>query len=76
MSSFIGFGMKKGILFSAKGKKIDTAMITEDILRRSKLVNIIRIGYDAYKAQELTSILKSVGARNVLTPFSQTYGNF
>ena len=45
-------------------------------MRRSKLVNIVRIGYDAYKAQELTSILKSVGARNVLTPFSQTYGNF
>lgn len=67
---------EKGYLIFCKGQKIDTAMITEDILRRSKLVNIIRIGYDAYKAQELTSILKSVGARNVLTPFSQTYGNF
>ncbi len=65
-----------GHLKLCKGQKIDTAMITEDILRRSKLVNIVRIGYDAYKAQELTSILKSVGARNVLTPFSQTYGNF
>lgn len=67
---------EKGYLKLCKGKKIDTALITEDILRRSKLVNIVRIGYDAYKAQELTSILKSVGARNVLTPFSQTYGNF
>ncbi len=67
---------EKGHLKFCKGQKIDTAMITEDILRRSKLVNIVRIGYDAYKAQELTSILKSVGARNVLTPFSQTYGNF
>ncbi len=67
---------EKGYLKFCKGQKIDTAMITEDILRRSKLVNIIRIGYDAYKAQELTSILKSVGAKNVLTPFSQTYGSF
>lgn len=65
---------EKGYLKFCKGQKIDTAMITEDILRRSKLVNIIRIGYDAYKAQELTSILKSVGAKNVLTPFCQTYG--
>ena len=67
---------EKGYLKFCKGQKIDTAMITEDILRRSRLVNIIRIGYDAYKAQELTSILKTVGAKNVLTPFSQTYGNF
>lgn len=67
---------EKGYLILCKGKKIDTALITEDIIRRSKLVTIVRIGYDAYKAQELTSILKSVGARNVLTPFSQTYGNF
>lgn len=67
---------EKGYLNFCKGDKIDTAAITEDILRRSKCVNIVRIGYDAYKAQELTSILKTVGARNVLTPFSQTYGSF
>lgn len=67
---------EKGYLRFCKGQKIDTAMITEDILTRSKQVNIIRIGYDAYKAQELTSILKSVGAKNVLMPFSQTYGSF
>ncbi len=66
----------QGHLRLCKGQRIDTSMITEDILRRSKLVNIVRIGYDAYKAQELTSILKTVGARNVLTPFSQTYGSF
>ncbi len=67
---------EKGYLRLCRGQKIDTAMITEDILRRSKQLNIIRIGYDAYKAQELTSILKTVGARNVLMPFSQTYGSF
>ena len=67
---------EKGYLQLCKGQRIDVARITEDILRRSKTVNIIRIGYDAYKAQELTSILKSVGGRNVLTPYSQTYGSF
>lgn len=66
----------KGYLKFCNGQRIDTSMITEDILRRSGIVNIIRIGYDAYKAQELTSILKSVGGRNVLTPYSQTYGSF
>ena len=66
----------KGHLQFCKGQKIDVAQIAEDILRRSKKVNIIRIGYDKYKAQDLTSILSSVGARNVLTPYSQTYGSF
>ena len=66
----------KGYLQFCKGQKIDVAQIAEDILRRSKKANIIRIGYDKYKAQDLTSILSSVGARNVLTPYSQTYGSF
>lgn len=66
----------KGHLQFCKGQKIDVAQIAEDILRRSKKVSIIRIGYDKYKAQDLTSILSSVGARNVLTPYSQTYSSF
>lgn len=66
----------EGYLKFCKGDKIDVAQITEDILRRAKKINIIRIGYDAYKAQQLVSILSSVGARNVLTPYSQTYGSF
>lgn len=66
----------QGHLQFCKGQKIDVAQIAEDILRRSQKVNIIRIGYDKYKAQDLTSILSSVGARNVLTPYSQTYGSF
>lgn len=67
---------EKGYLQFCKGQKIDVRMITEDILRRGKIVNIIRIGYDAYKAKDLVSVLSSVGARNVLTPYSQTYGSF
>ena len=50
--------------------------IADDIIRRSKKVNIIRIGYDAYKSQELVNILASVGNRAVLQPYSQTTGSF
>lgn len=67
---------KKGYLKFCKGQKIDVKMIAEDIIRRSKILNIIRIGYDAYKSQELVSILTTVGARDQLMAYSQTYGSF
>lgn len=66
----------QGHLRLCKGEKIDVKMIADDILRRSKIVNIIRIGYDGYKSQELVGILATVGGKGVLTPFSQTYGSF
>ncbi len=66
----------QGWLRLCEGARIDVQMIAEDILRRSAKVRIIRIGYDAWKSQELVNILSSVGAKGVLTPFSQTYGNF
>ncbi len=65
-----------GWLRLCKGNRIDVQQIAEDILRRSEQVHIIRIGYDAWKSQELVNILSSIGAKGVLTPFSQTYGNF
>lgn len=67
---------EKGYLKFCKGKKIDVRMIADDIIARSKKLHIIRIGYDAYKSQELVNILATVGARNVLIPYSQTYGSF
>lgn len=67
---------EKGYLKLCKGDKIDVKQIAGDVLARSKTLNIIRIGYDAYKAQELVNILASVGARYVLTPYRQTYGSF
>lgn len=65
-----------GALRLCRGDCIDVKMIADDILRRSQVVHIIRIGYDAYKSQELVNILSSIGAKNVLTPYSQTYGSF
>lgn len=67
---------ERGYLKFCHGSMIDVRMIAEDIIRRSKTVNIIRIGYDAYKSQELVNILASVGARNQLLSYSQTYGSF
>lgn len=67
---------EKGYLTLCKGQNIDVKLIADDIIRRSKIVNIICIGYDSYKSQELVNILSTVGARDVLTPFRQTYGNF
>lgn len=67
---------EKGHLRLCRGDRIDVKLIADDILRRSRSLSIIRIGYDAYKSQELVSILSSVGARAVLQPYSQTYGSF
>lgn len=65
-----------GHLHLCNGDKIDVKQIATDILTRSKLLSIVRIGYDAYKAQDLVGYLASVGASTILQPYSQTYGSF
>lgn len=65
-----------GHLKFCKGDKIDVKQIANDILERRKKLKIIRIGYDAYKSQELVNILSTAGARNVLLPYGQTNGPF
>lgn len=65
-----------GHLIFCDGNKIDVERIANDILRRANILNIIRIGYDAYKAKDLVNILISSGAAGVLLPYSQTYGSF
>ena len=68
--------VRQGYLKLCKGKVIDVRMIADDIYRRTKKIVIIRIAYDNWKSQELTNALYSLGAKSVLVPFSQTYGNF
>ena len=65
-----------GYLKFCKGDKVDVKMIANDILSRAKILNIIRIGYDQYKSRDLVNILSSLGGKNALTPYSQTYGSF
>lgn len=67
---------EQGYLKFCKGDRIDVRQVAEDIIRRSKRVRILRIGYDAYKSQELVNILSSVGGKGAMQPFSQTNGNF
>ena len=65
-----------GYLSYCQGDKIDTRKIADDIIRRSRFTSIVRIGYDAYKSQELVNTLIAGGARNQLMPYKQTYGSF
>ena len=65
-----------GHLRLCPGKRIDTRMIADDILRRSRILKIVRISYDNYKAQELVNTLMVLGGSTALQPFSQTYGSF
>lgn len=67
---------KMGYLKFCKGDKVDVKMIANDILSKAKILNIIRIGYDQYKSRDLVNILSSLGGKNALTPYSQTYGSF
>ena len=67
---------ESGHLHLCTGDKIDVKQIATDILTRSKLLSIVRIGYDAYKAQDLVGYLASVGASTILQPYSQTYDSF
>lgn len=67
---------EEGHLRLCEGKKIDVKMIANDILARSKRLNIVVIGYDQYKSQELVNILGAIGSRDALKPYSQTYGSF
>lgn len=65
-----------GHLRLCHGDRIDCRQIADDILRRVRHLRVIRIGYDAYKSQELVNILYTAGGRSVLQAFSQTYGSF
>lgn len=67
---------KDGWLKLCKGDRIDVRQIADDIIRRSERLKIVRISYDAYKSQELVNILINVGGRDMLQPYSQTYGSF
>jgi phage terminase large subunit-like protein len=66
----------KGYLILCEGDNIDVRQIADDIIRRSRTLKIISIVYDGYKAQYLTNSLIAAGAKNVMKPFSQTYGSF
>lgn len=67
---------RQGWLKFCKGKTIDVRMIADDIIERSRYLDIKRISYDSYKAQDLQAILSTVGGNGRLQPYRQTYGAF
>lgn len=67
----------QGHLKFCQGNVIDVAQIARDIMERAKKLHIIAIGYDAYKAQDLTNILLTMpGGKGTLQPFKQSLGNY
>lgn len=54
---------------------IDYRQIANDIIANNKYLNILQVGYDAYKSKEFVNILRASGMKNTI-PVSQTYGNF
>lgn len=66
----------EGWLKFCKGKIIDVSQIADDIIEKSRTLDIVRISYDSYKAQDLQAILSTVGGNGRLQPYRQTYGAF
>lgn len=67
--------IKNGYLIVCGEEVIDYKQIASNIIANSKYVNILQIGYDAYKSKEFINIIKVAGIR-CATPYSQTYSNF
>lgn len=67
---------RQGFLHVLPGDVIDYRMIVDHVIRLNDFVRILQIGYDAWRSQEVVNMLAAAGARDVLTPVKQTYGNF
>lgn len=67
--------IEKGYLTICGDEVIDYKQIASDIIANSKYVNILQIGYDAYRSKEFINIIKTSGIRCAI-PYSQTYSNF
>jgi len=65
----------KGYLIVCGEEVIDYKQIASDIIANSKYVNILQIGYDAYRSKEFINIIKTAGIKCAI-PYSQTYSNF
>lgn len=67
---------EQGHLKLLEGDAIDVKAIASDIIGRAKHLDILKIGYDSYKSQELTTTLISLGGETLLEPYRQTMGAF
>lgn len=67
---------EQGHLRLTPGEVIDYRVIVDDILEANREVELLSIGYDPWKSQEVINMLAAAGAKNVLRPVKQTYGYF
>ena len=67
---------EQGHLRLTPGEVIDYRVIVNDILEANREVELLSIGYDPWKSQEVINMLAAAGAKNVLRPVKQTYGYF
>ena len=67
---------EKGHLILTDGDVIDYKAIVSYILEQTKYVNILGIGYDPWKSQDVINMLSASGGKNVIKPVRQTYGYF
>lgn len=67
---------EQGHLRLTPGDVIDYRAIVDDILAANREVELLSIGYDPWKSQEVINMLAAAGAKNVLRPVKQTYGYF
>lgn len=65
----------EGHLIICGSDVIDYKMIANDIIGNGKYLNILQIGYDAYRSKEFINIIKASGFKCAV-PYSQTYSNF
>lgn len=65
-----------GHLHLTDGPVIDYRAIVRHVMSLSRRYNILGIGYDPYKSQEVVNMLGAAGGDHVLTPVRQTYGTF
>ena len=66
---------EQGYLHICGTDVIDYEQIGKDILEKSKYVNILSIGYDAYRNKELTNYLRAAGVK-CLQAYKQSLANF
>ncbi len=64
-----------GYLKIAGEEVIDYEQLGRDIMENSKYLNILSIGYDAYRNRDLTNYLKAQGVK-CLRAYKQTYSQF
>lgn len=67
---------EEGHLHLTDGDVIDYRAIVRHVLDLSRRFQVLRVGYDRWKAREVINMLEAAGGKHALLSVAQTYGNF